>query len=815
MGDGVGGVFKIDKGAKMIRIFQAVLFSLLMLIPWVAMGLSLKAVEYGGITRSNEPIRFTIPFAKGELRDTTGIKISGHPAQFSPISYWPDSSYRFLLVRTQVSVTANDSTYLTYTTGTNTQPTDSAKASKAAGVVTVTTGPLKFTVREANHNLFNEVWLDTSGNRIYADGERIVLSNDTTGTMLTLGATDYFASANTAVATIEEAGPMEVVIKITGYHCNVENDSLRYVTRIHAYAGKSYVKIMHTLINGYSPSGSMNQSGDATYFHSVGKYRVNIKPELGASVSVKTGRTATDSVNSSWSVGDTFGAWQNQITLKSDSMSSTVNATTSDARIDGWCSFFGSSWGMGLSSRFFYEKFPKGLFIDSTGRVTFDIVPDQDSSVWLVGSMGAWDEFMVYFGEADSTRLLTYGFLKNPIVPRVSAEQFSYTQAFQKMVVDSAYHDSLDIVPLWLDSCVDATVAAPGRHLYFGWKDFGDIAEYAGSEGTRFPPFSYPWNEDATVWGGNFYDPLQTIARQTALRFKQASYNFMCASAMQIVETNMLNSDRLNYYWNGLMPAAGLSHRYDNNAEKSFLGGPFYVYCLTGNSRIKERMLEGAGSVISTIMANNTAGYARQTYQNAEILFETYKITNNHRYSDSCRSMLEEYFSLQNENGGVVYQGETYPEQVKMQCLVVDLTYKYLRDFRDSALAVHLLKNCEFFNAIGAANNSTVGCRKTADVEDYWNHGGSADIMYFPDNCDVAASYAYAEEVAGEYDISTLTWGPIADSAYFRLLRDHDNVVSAPLHKGEAKTARELQTGIGATCYDRMNFDGLCPRRVW
>ncbi|MDD5009032.1 MAG: hypothetical protein PHC68_11625, partial [Syntrophorhabdaceae bacterium] len=160
---------------KLFKLISAVLFSLTMMVGRVD-AKTIKVVEYGGVQRINEPVRFTIPFAKGELHDSTGIKISSHPAQFSPISYWPDSSYRFLLVRTNASVAANDSTYLTFTTGINSQPIDSAKVSKVAGVITVTTGPLKFTIREANHNLFNEVWIDTSGNRLYADGERIVLS---------------------------------------------------------------------------------------------------------------------------------------------------------------------------------------------------------------------------------------------------------------------------------------------------------------------------------------------------------------------------------------------------------------------------------------------------------------------------------------------------------------------------------------------------------------------------------------------------------------------------------------------------------------
>ncbi|MDD5063085.1 MAG: hypothetical protein PHN44_12470, partial [Candidatus Marinimicrobia bacterium] len=160
---------------KLFKFISAVLISLTVMVGWVD-AKTIKIVEYSGVQRISEPVRFTVPFTKGELRDSTGIKISSHPAQFSPISYWPDSSYRFLLIRTQVSISANDSTYLAFTTGINSQPIDSAKASKDAGVVTVTTGPLKFTIREANHNLFNEVWIDTSGNRLYADGERIVLS---------------------------------------------------------------------------------------------------------------------------------------------------------------------------------------------------------------------------------------------------------------------------------------------------------------------------------------------------------------------------------------------------------------------------------------------------------------------------------------------------------------------------------------------------------------------------------------------------------------------------------------------------------------
>lgn len=801
----------IVKGKEMIKFILA-LFSLVVMVGWVdALPTSIVVRETAGIYRVNEPVRFGIPLKQGDLKSVTGIRISGHPCQLSSLSYYSDSSYRFVLCRTLVSVDSLDSTTLVLSTGSNTYTADSVHVDSGA-IVTVSNNKIKFEVRQARHNFINRMWYDSSGNREFEAEELVIDSTDSSGSEITIGGARYKASAySVSSIEIEEWGPIEAVVVITGRHRNVEYDSLRYVTRIHAYAGKSYLRIEHSIINGYSPAGSQSSSGTSTYYHEVDRYRLKIYPVVVGDIT--TGLVA--GADTAWT-DDTATIYQRALSLKSDSMQYTYGPTTKSGRANAYLNIKNSRWGIALMNRYFHERFPSGLRADATGA-SWDLMPDDAPKQWLVGSMGAPFELMIYcHGPTDSAEELEYGFLRAPLHPIVTASEICRTQAFGKMITEAVASADNKRFYRWLDSCVASTSAIAAQHLLYGPKDFGDIPEYLGEEGTEYAvPYTNAEEANATVWGGNFYDPEQTVARASLLLQRPQYIDWLHAASVHTVETDLLNSERTGYYWNGLMPAAGIYHRGDNNSEKSFLGGPFYSYQLLGTERIKDRMVEGAGNVIASLMPI-TAGYARQTYQNGEVLLETYKITNDHRYLDSCGSILHNYFTVQNDSGAIIYPGESYPEQTKMQALVCDLGYKYLQEKRDSALAVNIIRNVEFFNRIGAANNSTVGCRKTVGVEDYWNHCGTADIMYYPDFCDVVSTYGMAYRIMQDYPtiVTTCNFHTLCDDGYTELSAA-ENLPKSVLFKGEAKTGRQLTTGLGACYYDEMGFPVCVKSRVW
>ncbi|MFQ5592534.1 MAG: DUF6259 domain-containing protein [Anaerolineae bacterium] len=129
--------------------------------------------------------------------------------------------------------------------------------------VIVDTGPLRFQVRRGPFNLFDGAWLDLDGNNV---AETEVVSPGHAGGMIltrTNGST-YLSSADTAdtpQVAVERNGPLHAVIRIEGRHTTDSDNGtwvnkgggrpafnyLEYTVRIHAYAGKPWVRVSYSI----------------------------------------------------------------------------------------------------------------------------------------------------------------------------------------------------------------------------------------------------------------------------------------------------------------------------------------------------------------------------------------------------------------------------------------------------------------------------------------------------------------------------------------------------------------------------------------
>ena len=162
---------------------------------------TVTAVKRPGVARANEPVSVGVPFPKGALKDEDVAKLAIYdaagarvPAQFHVTDRWwvHDKSVRWVLASFLVSVPADGRSVYTLKTGVEPEAaadplkvevvgTDDPKAIDAfydghiklqkgtpADRVTVSTGPLRFTVKRKGFNLFDEVWIDPAGKGNFA-----------------------------------------------------------------------------------------------------------------------------------------------------------------------------------------------------------------------------------------------------------------------------------------------------------------------------------------------------------------------------------------------------------------------------------------------------------------------------------------------------------------------------------------------------------------------------------------------------------------------------------------------------------------------
>ncbi len=130
------------------------------------------------------------------------------------------------------------------------------------GEVVVNTGPLRFTVEKgegggfqrspAGSGFLDKVELDLDGNGFQ---ENEIIATGTPGRSSFLDLLDKAGldpSKAVVKRTVKEkgTGPLHAIIRVEGdyIYSRKDNNSAPFITRIHAYAGKSYIKVQHTFV---------------------------------------------------------------------------------------------------------------------------------------------------------------------------------------------------------------------------------------------------------------------------------------------------------------------------------------------------------------------------------------------------------------------------------------------------------------------------------------------------------------------------------------------------------------------------------------
>jgi len=122
-----------------------------------------------------------IPLPAGAVTDLTALQITDAggtpvPARFRALSKWwrekiqgktDNPSVKWVLCDFQADVPAfNKAGYFVKDGGLSPSPANAINVVDEATKITVTTGPLKFTVSKTQYNIFDEVWLDANDNGV-------------------------------------------------------------------------------------------------------------------------------------------------------------------------------------------------------------------------------------------------------------------------------------------------------------------------------------------------------------------------------------------------------------------------------------------------------------------------------------------------------------------------------------------------------------------------------------------------------------------------------------------------------------------------
>jgi len=233
--------------------------------------------DHAGVTRVAWPVRGGIPLPRGLLRDATPARLldaggAELPCRVRPSARWYDGSVKWLLADTQVDLPANGEAALTLRLGEAARTTGPrVQTAETPASITVDTGPAKFVFSRGAFGLPAEAWVDLDGDgrwdtQVAGEGSELTcevehqppgepeeenwLRDATGGPREAFGATldgDYRVE-------VENANDLRAVVRISGWLTNPAGRRLlQYVIRAEACAGRSELRLVHTLVYAGKP----------------------------------------------------------------------------------------------------------------------------------------------------------------------------------------------------------------------------------------------------------------------------------------------------------------------------------------------------------------------------------------------------------------------------------------------------------------------------------------------------------------------------------------------------------------------------------
>ncbi|MGJ8759101.1 MAG: hypothetical protein ACSHXA_01065 [Polaribacter sp.] len=227
--------------------------------------------------KTGAPITLGIPFPKGELFSIDHVRLLNSKGeeivcQTTEVTTWEpaDDSIKWIWV----FFFSDEHTDYTLEYGDDIYPKEpeskivSVNNMRPQGGITVNTGAIQFNINKKGHGFLDEVFIDQNNDKKYSSDELIASSpEDSRGTFLDI--LDD-SGVDLSKATVHEvfreigSGPLHTVFRIEGtYKYNEEdNNDSPFSMRIHAYAGKKYIKVLHTLTYTGVPDKHKIQKGE-------------------------------------------------------------------------------------------------------------------------------------------------------------------------------------------------------------------------------------------------------------------------------------------------------------------------------------------------------------------------------------------------------------------------------------------------------------------------------------------------------------------------------------------------------------------------
>lgn len=564
------------------------------------------------------PARGGIPFPKGELTSKNGLAIkdgqgNSLPYQSKVMAKWNDGSIKWLLLDFPAS--AEPGLGGQYTIDYPVKQDVSKQNTfvfQTGDQVIVDTGKVKFSVSKKAFRLFDRIWI----------GGKEVVSAGSDLTMQFRGKVYRSSGDKKYILTIEEGGPLVVGLKAEGWFVDDRGRQFcKFLTRIKAYRGESFVRVYHTFIyTGYPEN---------TYHY---LYKGKRLPKNGtieeAAISLRIPEVIKEGVV-------TFAA-DNQVLQKKDIDADLKILQKKDdhfevfkakdqkigegKKLEGWVDVANGQKGVCAVVRKLWQQFPKGFEVDpKEGTLVLKLWPKEAGDMDLkttAKTLGPEDvargsafglakthELVFYFYSGDykssKAREIALSAQEPPLVLS-SPAWLSDTKALgavsdysKGLAYFQKYEDSLEHLFDWADR-------QKKTFKWYGMLDFGDTLSWYRQEGYDESYDEAGWHPVGR-WGwfncegvGAHMGALLQFARTG--NYKYFEFGEDLSRHMMDVDTCHFNTVAFDKRLKGIYKdysQPGSMHRHSGDhwggrneeASHTNLNGILLYYYITGNDR--------------------------------------------------------------------------------------------------------------------------------------------------------------------------------------------------------------------------------------
>ena len=638
------------------------------------------------------PFSGGIPFPRGEIKDISHIKILDETAnainfQAKPLCRWQDGSVKWLLVDLKQDLIASQKKALKIRYADTIKEAvapGNLKVSESPDQITVITGPLKFSVKRHNFNLFDGVWVDKNKDGVFQDDE--LLARDCNMAVKFNG--KYYLSSfdKDSKVTVEENGPIKTTLKAEGWFINNKGERFcKYVVRIQSFADADYLRVSHTFIyTGYPEN--------MCHYLYKGKRLPKNETIEGVSiilpVNLRGDKSFTFKADKQVLQGvlkENCGIYQNN--FNSFTIEKSGIKIHSGEKLDGWLDESDSEGGITVGIKNLWQQFPKQFYLDKAkNRLEISLWPEKagpldlktteaalgPDSVARGSAFGLAKTHELFFNfhsgnyqESKTINIINGLFASLPII--TAPEWLSDTVAIGKV---SAYDSRLNTSEVALEKLFDWGKRQQDNFNWYGMVDFGDTLSWYRKDAYDKSYDESGWHPEGR-WGWFNCETMGTHSGALIqyLRTGQVKYfrfgEDLTRHIMDI-DTCHYNTVENDKRLRGVIPddysQVGSMHRHngnhwgDRNEETSHTNifGLMLYYYITGNERARD-VLDEVGSFFlkERIVYFRHPDVAPQRSL-ANVLWgdvSLYELTNDERYKKQADKLANIFYQGQHSNG--------------------------------------------------------------------------------------------------------------------------------------------------------------------